>query len=465
MNRRYALKYSFAIIAGSYFLNALKSIILIPIITKNISVDSYGIWVQALAFVSFILPLMSAGLPSAIVRFLPGVSGKKFSTIFFSSELLLLLIWAVVASICYLAVSHKLIVSLDADYSAMLFIYLLSELLLKYSINYFRIREYIVSFGVFSLVSVSIETALIYYIFTGSSTFSAAFMFLAMMKFIYAFIINLFVYVNEDRMHINFNALKPLLWYGLPLVPIVSFELTIQLSDRFLIGMIENSKSVGVYSAHYSIAYVMVLARYISTYIPTVKVFESYDRGEKNDALKIIQLSLKVVFTLCVPATAALVFVGDKILTVLTTSNYLDTNTTIIFLLLSIGVFAYNIEGVISTLLLASKKSRYLLFAYSSSAVINIILNVLLIPVLHIVGAAISTTISYIILLVISMIGIDYSVKDIFKGLGLIHICASASVMSVVLIFTQDFLVVPVMIFVSVILYFSTLLLFSKAKA
>ncbi len=49
---------------------ALNTIILIPILSKNLSASDYGIWVQVLTTFFLITSISSLGLPYTMVRFL-----------------------------------------------------------------------------------------------------------------------------------------------------------------------------------------------------------------------------------------------------------------------------------------------------------------------------------------------------------------------------------------------------------
>ena len=76
---------------------ALNTIILIPILTKNLSASDYGIWVQVLTTFFLITILPHLGLPYTLVRFLSAEKDKgKIQEGFYSMAFLILIV-----SICF----------------------------------------------------------------------------------------------------------------------------------------------------------------------------------------------------------------------------------------------------------------------------------------------------------------------------------------------------------------------------
>ena len=56
---------------------ALKGLVILPIITKLLGVENYGIWAQLIVTLSLITPIATLGLPYTLVRFLAAKKDKK----------------------------------------------------------------------------------------------------------------------------------------------------------------------------------------------------------------------------------------------------------------------------------------------------------------------------------------------------------------------------------------------------
>tara|TARA_B110000263_G_C15151284_1_gene437996 strand:- start:190 stop:834 length:645 start_codon:yes stop_codon:yes gene_type:complete len=101
--------------------------------------------------------------------------------------------------------------------------------------------------------------------------------------------------------------------------------------------------------------------------------------------------------------------------------------------ILSIGFLFNAITGLNETTLLALGKTKYLLFNSTVAGILNIILNILLIPEYSFVGAAIATTVSYVCINLLNsmalyrMTGILPFSKPLIK-LGTIATIAASSI-------------------------------------
>ena len=65
------------ILVIAQLLSALSGIILLPIITKLLGAQNYGVWTQVLVTAGLITPIALLSLPYTLVRFLAGEKDKK----------------------------------------------------------------------------------------------------------------------------------------------------------------------------------------------------------------------------------------------------------------------------------------------------------------------------------------------------------------------------------------------------
>ena len=81
------------------FLVVLNTIILIPILTKNLSTSDYGIWIQVITTNFLITSFVSLGLPYTMVRFLSAETDRKKIQDGFYSMASLILIFSFLISL------------------------------------------------------------------------------------------------------------------------------------------------------------------------------------------------------------------------------------------------------------------------------------------------------------------------------------------------------------------------------
>ena len=60
-------------------LGVLQSIVFLPIITKILGVQDYGVWTQLKITLSLLVPFTFLGLNDALIRFLPGAKDREES--------------------------------------------------------------------------------------------------------------------------------------------------------------------------------------------------------------------------------------------------------------------------------------------------------------------------------------------------------------------------------------------------
>jgi len=59
------------------FLSGISGIFLLPILSKNLSIDEYGIWVQVNVTLVLVSAVMLLGLPNSMIRFMASVKNKE----------------------------------------------------------------------------------------------------------------------------------------------------------------------------------------------------------------------------------------------------------------------------------------------------------------------------------------------------------------------------------------------------
>ena len=82
---------------------SLRGLILIPILTKTLGTDAYGIWSVIIVTISLITPLAMLGLPTAMIRFLSAEKDKgKIQDGFYSVISVVFFVGLILSLIVYL---------------------------------------------------------------------------------------------------------------------------------------------------------------------------------------------------------------------------------------------------------------------------------------------------------------------------------------------------------------------------
>jgi len=169
-----------------------------------------------------------------------------------------------------------------------------------------------------------------------------------------------------------------------------------QSADIILLGYLSTAHEVGYYKVGYGLATLMLIFHGLVGGIlsPRFSVFD--EQGDVELISTYNKTFTKLVALLTVPIVALLLFFGDYIINTLYGTDFISSNNVIQPLL-----FAYSIMilfGFSQIILNMSDNQKYTTICYVVAAVINIVLNILLIPRYGAFGASVATATSFFVL-------------------------------------------------------------------
>lgn len=196
---------------------------------------------------------------------------------------------------------------------------------------------------------------------------------------------------------IDYHVLKKMLKFSLPLVSSSLTIYALTYIDRIFIQRFLSLSELGIYGVSYRIASIPVVLMGIvnSSFVPLV--YNKYkDLQIKTDLEKIYRIVFFIGFTVI---TTISIF-SYELLEIITTPDYISAYKIMPFLLLSgfIMQFANMFLGLSIT-----EKTKYIASIYLTGLMVSIITNILLIPQIGIMGAAITSSLVAVIILVIQV--------------------------------------------------------------
>jgi len=206
-------------------------------------------------------------------------------------------------------------------------------------------------------------------------------------------IVYLIIIYNNAILNLNLPQIKKGLIFSLPLIPGTFLSIIISVSDRIILERFVSLTDLGIYSVSYTLGMILQIFAYSSylTYEPII-----FSKIGKNDfaqnIFKIKKYYMNVIFIL---SFLYALFAKD-ILTIMVSSRFIPGFKIIPIIILSTVFLSENY--LFGTILVGVKKTNVSFIVNIIGAVINVIVNLLLIPFIGIYGAAFSTLTSYLIM-------------------------------------------------------------------
>jgi len=196
---------------------------------------------------------------------------------------------------------------------------------------------------------------------------------------------------------LEFENLKVYLSFGIPTIPMNISNWILSLCDRYMMGIFLGTIFVGYYAPAYLLGQsVPFLFASAIGFAMTPSLSKMFDEGDIGEIVKTPSFMLKSFLTISIPFVFGSILLSKSILTLLSTTE-IALNSYQLVPLVALGLMFYGIKVVISQTFMLEKKTKTLGATYAFSALANIALNVVLIPYIGIMGAAVSTVVSYFI--------------------------------------------------------------------
>ncbi|HII81280.1 MAG TPA: oligosaccharide flippase family protein, partial [Methanosarcina sp.] len=180
---------------------------------------------------------------------------------------------------------------------------------------------------------------------------------------------------------------------SLPLTPNTLVRWITESSDRYLVTYFLGLNSVGIYSAACSFGNLIQFLINPLQIILFPELSKLFDENKIDELTVYMSYSLRYFLIISIPAVFGLSAFAKPLLGIFTTENFVS-GWFVIPVIASSGLLAGIAQIFINTLLIV-KKTKVPTYINFAVAVLNVLLNLLLIPWVGIVGAALSTLFSY----------------------------------------------------------------------
>ncbi len=451
------------ILVIAQLLSALSGIILLPIITKLLGAQNYGVWTQVLVTAGLITPIALLSLPYTLVRFLAGEKDKKeiqdgiwsvFVVIFVVSSIISLLLIFFANPVSKFLGTNKIFIWVLAGF-------ILFECLNQLFGCVFRAFQQIKRYTIFSIGQNLGETGLVILAISLGYGIFGAILSLLVIRIIIFTIMGAII-IKEIGIRVpHFLRIKNYLYFSLPLIPTEASYWVIQSSDKYFIGFFLGTIFVGYYAPAYTLGCVLSFFMGPLGFLLPATLAKHHDANEIDTVKNYLKYSLKYFLIIAIPSVFGLSVLSKRLLTIFSTTE-IAQHSYFVIPFIALSMLLFGVYNIFDQTIALKKKTHISGVVWIIASILNVGLNFIFVPRFGILGAAITTLLAYITIFALTWF---YSFKSLVFEIDWKFI--SKSVLASVIMSLFVFKVNPLglwqtlgVISVATILYFSLILLF-----
>ncbi|MGZ4911462.1 MAG: oligosaccharide flippase family protein [Halobacteriota archaeon] len=408
-------------------LEALSTIFLVSVLTKTLPITDYGSWALVTTTIGLLPLLVTLGLPSAMIRFGAAANKRDLQDMFYSIGSVVL-VASIAASALFFLVAPQIAASLFQNNLAIalllignILIACVNHFLLQYFITLQQIKRY----ALLNFFNAYLSLALIaFFVLSGYGLAGA--MTALLIQQLVVLPIMMYLIITQIGVAIpKFEHLRPNLAYGFPLVPGLLSSWIVNSSDRYLVAFFLGTAAVGYYSPGYSLgSAISMLSAPLAMLLPAV-LSKHYDEDNIASVRTIMAYSLKYYVGIALPSVFALSVLSKPLLAVITTQE-IAAQGYLVTPFVAAGAALLGGYYVLVMVIALKKKTVVTAVVWALCAILNFGLNLVLIPYLGFVGAAVTTFLAFLLAVVLTTL---YSFKhfrfDMNSGFIVKSVCSS----------------------------------------
>lgn len=264
--------------------------------------------------------------------------------------------------------------------------------------------------------------------------------------------------IRDTGLALDIKLLKKMLWFGLPMIPANLCATVMHNADRFMVRYYCSIDDVGVYGLGYQFP-MMLNVLVLGSFNFIWSSASIYEIAKEPDSAYQFGRIATYFMTVFVIMQLALSLFSSSVVKILAAPKFFEAHSVIPFV--ALGVTFHASYTFFSTGAFIKEKTWLLSLSYLPPACFNIICNVFLLPRIGYMGAAWTTTLTYLVFAVSCYVACRKSIKISFEFKRLTYLLSAA--LLVFLFSAQiyfDVLWLDICVQASFLILFSLILLF-----
>ena len=391
-----------------YVAARMINFLLLPFYSYHMNPEEYGVVSLVYAFIAFMNILYHYGLESAFIRFYSktgtdeGYDNKEvFSTVLtsllISSLAFSLLIWIGAPAIgkgILDSMSYNRIIRMTAGI-------LLLDTLYLIPLHYLRVNNKATLFTGIMLINVLINVSLNIYLirFRGMGIEGVFISNLVASGF--SFLVLIPVVIKNFKVKFSGKLWKKLILFGLPFVPSGLSSMIIELSDRYMLQWFKGMEDVGLYSAGHKLGIFMMLV--VMAFRFAWQPFFLQKRDDPDSPRLFSNIMTWFVFLMTIVFLFVSFFIKEIVALQIFGRHIINESFWAGIVVVPLILAAYLFNGVYINFqpsIFYTGKTWVISIVVGIAALINIGLNLILIPKVGMIGAGVSSLSAYVFMAV-----------------------------------------------------------------
>ncbi len=387
----------------------IVKLLVLPILTFYLTPKDFGIIASIKMVEGFLIMIYNPGMISGVSRKYFDTENEEERRTYIGSALLFFLIISIIITSTLLLLGNSFFKNVFNEFE--LYPYGIVAIIVAMMIQPKRLWSSLMTFR-FQVPKVALFSFLQMMIDIGVSLFLVAVLFLGVkgrvigliLSIVFITIVALYFLLKYIKGHFSLKVAWKLFLFGLPLAPAIWAYSALDIADRFLIGHFVGLEKLGIYSIGYTIS---SMPLFLSLGLRKMwnPIFYENMNNKKYDRINILikYFILGIAFV-----SGSLIIFSNELITIVFAKDFKDAVTIIPWV--CSGVFFLGILPITSSFIAFEKRFKKISINAGISAIVNIIINIYLLPRIGIVGSAVATMIAYITYFILNI----YTSKKIF---------------------------------------------------
>lgn len=400
--------------------------LLVPLYTNVLTTSEYGTVDLMTVLTTVLVPIITMNISEAVMRFSMDKETNKENILNIAGVTIII---STVISLLLIPLFKAF--ETTSEYAVLLSLYILTYGASTIFLFYIRGIENLVEYSIMSIIQTAI-IAILNIIFLvklkmGINGYILSYTIAYSVTLLLCLLKNN-IKINLHRFYIDKILLKKMLKYSVLLIPNSLMWWIMNSLDRVMVSSMISVSANGIYAVSYKIPSILITISNIFNQAWMYSAVREKDSEDKSEYTTNVFNALSVCI---ITVTIFLLLILKPFLKLYVDKNYYDAWKYVSPLL--VGSVFLTLSSFIANEYTAHKDSKGFLFSSTVGAIGNLVLNYLLIPRIGILGAAIATCISYIMVYI-------YRVFDTKKYIRIKYL-SNKNILNILILLIGSFIV------------------------